>query len=218
MSTVHAVKRGHAATSHLSTFSGAALNSTSLGSFAAKELKLTAPVKAQVERGAKIGDNGRSSWFSADWFVAGAWRMEPKALQAAMSKGSTAKQLLGELMLKVVDTSMIAEDAKTTDADFSAKPIKAGAIIPAILKQTVLSEAEVMGPGMGYSLADVIKERPDRAAFTKELRGIVSAFAHGAPKLYAVSWYNGDDTTYNAYIALNPKSGELRVLENGTTG
>jgi hypothetical protein len=219
MAAVHAVKKAHAPTASKSTsgFSGSVKGDVKLGTLAGKELNLSAGLKAALDRsGALANGTARGQWFSADWFVGASYRFDPKTLQQAMSSRTSLNQLLGNAMMSA--NGATASDDGLVKQDFAAKPITAGAIIPAMLKETVYTAKDLLSPPMGYKQSDLDSWKPQIDQYKTDLRNLVSNLAHGATKLYLATWDNGDDTFYRAYVAMNSKTGEVRVLEDGNTG
>jgi hypothetical protein len=211
MTAVHAVKKqpSSAASSVRSGFQGAVLKSVTLGGVGAKQVSLSAPLKATVDR---LAGADRSTWFMSDWLTAGSFKLDPKELTKALSKPSSAKLLLGDAMMKTNDTT--AADEGLDDTSLKAQAIKPGAIFSAFLKDSVQTNFT----GSGYTPQDIAKWQPDIAKYKNDLRSAIGQLAHGMQKVFLVTEDNGDDTYYQGYVAVNAKSGEVRVLENGTTG
>jgi hypothetical protein len=219
MAAVHAVKKSHApaASKGTSGFSGSVKGDIKLGKLAGKELNLSAGLKAALDRsGALANGKERGEWFSADWFVGASYRFDPKTLQQAMSSRTSLNQLLGDAMMSANGTT--ASDEGLVKQDFAAKPIKPGAIIPAMLTETLYTAKDLLSPSMGYKQSDLDSWKPQIDQYKTDVRNLVANLAHGATKLYLATWDNGDDTYYKAYVAMNAKTGEVRVLEDGTTG
>jgi hypothetical protein len=198
-----------------------------LGGVAAKTIKLQDSVaKLGADLAGYVDSEARSTWFTADWFQTGAYSIHPDALRGALKNEDTKKSFLLEALLHLDGTSAAREGAKITDdgsqgvdgAKFSLDRITRNDVVKTLFRDTAQTDKDLAPLNGEWSPAEIAKMRPERAAYEAKLGKLAKSITEGATSIFYVSWYNGDDTTHNAIVAVNGKKGEIRLINEGQTG